>query len=294
MGNDRSRWPLKTGLLSVAFAYFTFAFYEFTLSIFGRGTTWPTIVTDVPSVIGLGFRTAGGFVAVITVLFYFVGKDLERSELLMSLRWILFLEAAYWLSLLPSGLLGLTPAYSFSMAGFIESTLPCLVESIGLPILLSKLFFELNPKKPILGQAKWSLILGTYYVFIFWMSNSGNWIYVTLQKGTSYLSMYPVNLLSFSLTTVGLLLLTIYTVSFSNKTIKKATIELGIKGVGGIITALGLYFNVVYMLYIFFGPVGGWSDWYAWFINHNMDLWLLALPLLGIPLLFSELTKKQL
>ena len=286
MGYTKTEWPLRTGLLLVSFAYFSFAFYEFTLSIFGRGTTWPTIVTDVPSVVGLGFRTAAGLIAVVTVLFYFVKRDLGRSEAIMSLRWILLLEAAYWLSLLPSGLLGLTPSYSYSIEGFIESTLPCLVESIGIPILLAKFFFELNPEKPPQNQIKWSLVLGTYYIFIFWLANSGNWIYVAMQKGTDYVTGYAANFFSFGLTTVGLLLLTWYTGYFSKKSFGKPTVELGIKGVGGIITALGLYFNAIYMLYIFFGAVGGWSAWYAWFINHNMDLWLLSLPLVGLPLLF--------
>jgi hypothetical protein len=285
-------WHLKAGLLIVALAYFSFAFYEFTLSIFGRGTFWPTVVTDVPSVVGLAFRTAAGLIASVTVLFFIVKRDLERSEALMSLRWILLLEAAYWLSLLPSGLLGLTSGYSSSVEGFVESTLPCLIESIGLPILLAKLFFELNPKKPSQGKIKWSLILGTYYLFVFWLSNSGNWIYVVSTKGIGYVTSYTTNLFSFVLTTVGLLLLTIYLGYFSRKTSGNATIDLGLKGVGGILTALGLYFNTIYMLYIFFGATGGWSEWYAWFFNHNMDLWLVSLPLIGLPLLFTKETNE--
>jgi hypothetical protein len=29
-----------------------------------------------------------------------------------------------------------------------------------------------------------------------------------------------------------------------------------------------------------------WNEWYAWILGHNLDLWMLSLPLVGIPLLF--------
>jgi hypothetical protein len=44
--------------------------------------------------------------------------------------------------------------------------------------------------------------------------------------------------------------------------------------------------EVNYVLWLIFGSVGGWGIWYAWMLGHNMDQWLLALPLLGVPLLF--------
>jgi hypothetical protein len=43
-------------------------------------------------------------------------------------------------------------------------------------------------------------------------------------------------------------------------------------------------------MWIFFGSVGGWGACYQWFLGHNLDLWVLCLPLVGVPLL---LTKKK-
>ncbi len=215
MEHSDANLPLRTGLFFVAFAYFTFAFYEFTLSIFHRGTIWPMIVTDVPSVIGLGLRTAAGFIAVVTVLFYVTGRDLSGPETGMSLRWIVLLEAGYFLSLLPSGLLGLAFGVT-SFSNFVESTLPCLVESIGIPILLAKLFFELSPRKPVKSPMKWVLISGTFYLLVYWLNNSGNWISAAIDKGAAYV-LKPANLFSFIITTVGLLILTIYSAYFSKK-----------------------------------------------------------------------------
>jgi hypothetical protein len=41
-------------------------------------------------------------------------------------------------------------------------------------------------------------------------------------------------------------------------------------------------------MWVFFGSVGGWGAWYQWFLGHNLDLWVLSLPLVGVPLLFRE------
>ena len=59
--------------------------------------------------LGMGFRFAAGIIAVLTALFFLLKKDLSRAETLMSLRWIVILEALYWfVGLFPSGLWGLT------------------------------------------------------------------------------------------------------------------------------------------------------------------------------------------
>jgi hypothetical protein len=55
---------------------------------------------------------------------------------------------------------------------------------------------------------------------------------------------------------------------------------------GVVISALGLYYFGTYLQYILFGNVGGWSSWNAWFLGHNVDLWVMSLPLVGLPLLF--------
>jgi len=62
---------------------------------------------------------------------------------------------------------------------------------------------------------------------------------------------------------------------------------LKLKTVGVIIVLAGLYFLWNYVTGIIFGAEL-WSDWYAWFLGHNLDLWALSLPLLGLPLLFKK------
>jgi hypothetical protein len=293
MKNSKSNRPLEIGLLIFALSWFSFTFYNYAVASLEHKEGF-IMVTDLPGALGLGFRSAGGFIAVITILFYIAKRNLSSSEAVMSLRWIILFEAVYFVSLLPSGLVGLWALISrqtlFSSISFlINSTIPCLVEGIPLPIVLAKLFFELNPKKSAKGPIKWGLISGTFYLFVFWLNNTGMWITAVMQKGTAYVTLYPVNLLSFVMTTIGLLLLTLFAAYFSKGSFGAETLtRLNFRRIGGIITAFGLYFDVIYMLYIFFGSVGGWSSWYAWFLNHNMDLWVMSLPLIGLPLLFRR------
>jgi hypothetical protein len=292
MMDAKSDWSLKTGLLLVALSWFSFTFYNYAVASLEHKELFMT--TDFPGALGLGFRTAGGFVAVITILFYIAKRDLSGSEAIMSLRWVILFEAVYFVSLSPAGLLGLWGLISmrsifFSVSFMINSTLPCLVEGVGLPIVLAKLFFELSPKKSANGPIKWGLIAGTLYLFVFWLNNAGMWITAVMDKGMEYVTLYPVNLLSFVMTTIGLLLLSLFAAYFSIKSFGAETLtELNFRRIGGIVTAFGLYFDVIYVLYLIFGSVGGWGSWYAWFLNHNMDLWVMSLPFVGLPLLFQK------
>jgi hypothetical protein len=149
----------------------------------------------------------------------------------------------------------------------------------------------LNPSKPTKGAIKWGLIAGTVYVFVFWLNNAGNWVYTIMQNGAEYLTSYPENLLSFGLGSIGLLALGIFTAYFSKKSIGTETVEkLKLKTIGAIIVVLGLCYFWNYMTWIFLGRPELWSAWYAWFLGHNMDLWVLAIPLVGLPLLFERKT----
>jgi hypothetical protein len=291
-------WPLRVGLLLVSLSWFSYMFYEFTNGIINRGplTVFWILVTDVPGCIGMASRAGAGFIAVVTILFYIVRKDLSKAEAFMALRLIVLFEAGYWFfSFFMSGVMGLWGfvAPSIDVGGLIlttiENTLPCFVQSIGLVVVLVKLFFELNPNKPAKGAIKWGLIAGTFYVFVFWLNNTGNWIAALSEKGIEYITLYPANMFSFIITTVGLLLLALYAAYFSKKSFGAESLaDLNLHTVGVIVTLVGLYFLVHYMMWIFLGSVGGWGTWYAWILGHNLDLWAMSLPLVGLPLLFKQ------
>lgn len=290
----KSNYSLKIGLLLVSLSCLLFTSYQLIKgTIYGSTVGWPfwILLTDTSALIGLAFRTVGSLIAVFAVFFYICKRDLTRSEATMTLRWILMTEIVYWLSLFLSGVLGMTSltTSTFNEIFIIETGIPCLVESTLIPIVLVKLFFELNPGKSAKGAIKWGLISGTAYVFVFWLDNTVNWIVTIMQKGIEYISLYPVNLLSFGLTAFGLLLLTLYAAYISREYIGAEDFNnIDLRKIGSVIVTLGLYFDVIYVLWIFFGSVGGWGTWYAWFLGHNMNLWVLSLPLVGLPLLFRN------
>jgi hypothetical protein len=295
MTETKVDWPLRVGLLLVSFSLFSYMLYEFVNGIINRGplTVLFIYLTDIPQCVGMGFRTAAGFIAVIAVLFYIVRKDLSKPEALMAARLAVLFEAGYWLSFLMSGILGLrgfttsSRTLSAQISGLMENTLPCLLQSIGLTIVLVKLFLELSPKKSPRGAIKWSLIAGTLYVFVFWLNNTGNWIAAVISKGTDYILLYPANLLSFLVTTVGLLLLGLYAARFTKKSMGADSLaKVNMHTVGVIVTLVGLYFLGHYVMWLFLGSVGGWGTWYAWLLGHNLDLWAMSLPFAGLPLLF--------
>jgi hypothetical protein len=56
-----------------------------------------------------------------------------------------------------------------------------------------------------------------------------------------------------------------------------------------VLTLLGVYFIIsFFLLYALPGLVGEKSIWSSFFTGHNVDLWMLALPIIGIPLMFSD------
>jgi hypothetical protein len=314
MAEQKFYSPLKIGFLIVALAYFLFTFHAmFTLSwigeweSFGGSFGFVIFVEDITASIGIVSRLVASTIALAGVILYFVKKGLSTQTTMKVLRVVLIGEAIFWLGLLASGVLPLVYTLGFTtwrvnghsstlpvLTSLLTNEIPILVESIAIPIVLFKLSNELNSNKPSKGAIKWGLIAGTVYVLVFWLTNTALWVSTVMRKGIEYLTSYPENLLSFALTTIGMLTLTVFTAYFAKKSVGTESVEkLKLKTVGAIIIALGLFFLWNYMTWIFFGRDEIWSNWYGWFLGHNMDLWLLSIPLLGLPLLFERKAPDQ-
>jgi hypothetical protein len=295
MGEDKLASSLKFGLLIVALTWFSFTGYQFLKGAFNifRGYFWVSL-TDTAGALGMGFRTMAGVIAFFTILFFVLRKDLKKPELFMSIRWVLLGEIVFFLSLIPVVLWGLAVVFgiessAFGLGSFVESTLPVMIEAIGIPIVLGKLFLELNPDKPARGAIRWGLISGVYVVFVLWINNTGNWIGAITRRGIEYVTAYPDHILSFGLTSIGLLALALYGVYYIRKSWDAGSLaELDMRGIGVLITGVGLYFLVNYVMWLFLGTDAKWSTWYAWFLGHNLELWMMSLPLVGVPLLFKN------
>ncbi len=308
MTEEKFYTPLKIGLFIVVLSYFLFTLHAtFTLSwvgewnrLGGPGHFLSTIYyEDISAFATLLFRFAASIIAIAAVIFYFAKKNISKHAVHRILQVVLIFEAIYWLGLVTTSYFevqGLFFSRSFSHLPLMSilnslgtNVLPSLIESIAIPIVLFILAYKLNPNKPLKEAIQWGAISGTIIIFVFWLTNTSLWIEAVDQKGTTYLTAHPQNLLSYIITAFGLLALGIYAAAFTVKSRKAQSLgELDLKVVGGILLALGMYFLWNYLTWIFFGGNYVWSYWYAWFLGHNMDLWMLSLPLLAIPLLFSD------
>lgn len=307
MTDQRFYSPLKIGLLTVTIAYLLFNVHTmFTLEWIGEwdrivgGTFSLTIlIEDINAAIGIVFRFAGSIIAFAALIYYFARKRFSVNRSYLVLRVVLVFEAIYWLGLLASGtagvlsllesggFMGLTPLFSFYYV--TGSVLPGILESTIIPIVLLILAYKLSPLKPLKGAIKWSLISATVLIFVYWLLNTGIWAFVIPVKGTEYLTSYPYMMVAFLSTLIGLLALTMYSAYAIKKLAGTENLhELNLKPVGVIILGLGLFYLWNYLTWIFFGGDHVWSNWFAWLLGHNMDLWMLSLPLVGLPLLFSS------
>ncbi len=309
MAEQKFYSPLKVGLLIVTVAYFLFTLHAtFTLSwigewdrIGGGAFRFTIYVEDVTAFICLIFRFAASVIALATVIYYFAKKSISKPAKYKILRVILIFEGIYWL--------GLATTTFFTIQGFANTivsqpiatvldslvlgVIPSVVEAIILPIALFILAFKLSPNKPLKAAIKWSLITGTLYIVAFWLVYTSIWVGVVRQKGTEYLLARPENVISFALTTFGLIALAIYTAYVTKKSSGTHTLqELKLGTIGVIISALGTYFLWNYISWVILADIQ-WNDWYAMFLGHNLNLWMLTLPLVGLPLLFSNRKEKR-
>jgi hypothetical protein len=301
--------PLKVGFFIVTLAYFLFTLHAmFTLSwvgeweSFGVPFRFVIFVEDITAAIGIASRLVASTIAFAGVILYFVKKGLSTQTMMKVLRLVLIGEAIYWLGFLASGVLPLFSTLGFAMwrldghvstlpvlTSLLTNEIPLLVESLAIPVVLFKLSYELNPNKPAKGAIKWGLIAGTVYVLVFWLTNTALWASTVMRQGMAYLTSYPENLFSFASTSIGMLALTIYTAYFAKKSIGTEIVEkLKLKTIAAITITLGLFCLWNYLTWIFFGRDEIWSNWYVWFLGHNLNLWMLSIPLVGLPLLFEQ------
>jgi hypothetical protein len=309
MAESRFYSPLKIGLLIVALTYFLFTLHAmFTLTWIGEweafGDPFRTVVLveDISANIGIASRLVASATAIAATILYLVKRGLPPQTTTKLLRLIFVGEAIYWLGLFASGVLPLFSTLGFAtwrvnghvstlpvVTSLLTNEIPILAGSIAIPPVLFKLTHELKPNKPARKAIKWGLITASVYVSVFWLTNTALWATTLLRQGTEYLTSHPENLLSFASTSIGMLALTVFTAYFTKKSIGTESVEkLELKTVGAITIALGLFYLWNYLSWILFGTDETWSNWYVWFLGNNLNLWLLSIPLAGLPLLFEQ------
>ena len=294
---------LKIGLLIVAVGYLLFNAHSlFNLNWWGeweRLATDPTLqfyiyIEDIFAGVGIAFRFVASIIGFGAIVYYFRRAMPSTAKLYSILKFILVFEALYWFGLLSTA--GVE-VYTFALRSHSSTVavltslmigpIPTVMEAIVLPILILVLAFKLNPNKPVNIPIKWGLISGTIMIFVLWLTNSSIWFSILSYTGWVGVTNYAINTVSFGLTVIGLLALAIYSTTFTLAYSRAETQRLSVKTAGVIILAVGLFFLWEYLSWIIFDVNNNlWSNWYAWFLGHNLDLWMLALPLIGLPMMF--------
>ncbi len=292
---NKSIWTIKVGLFFVVLFWFIFTVYQLGEILHG-GIEVP--FTDVPATLGLGLRTVASLIALIIATLYMGKSSFSSTRALSYFRWVALFEAAYWLSFLPSGIWGFQ--YStilYSQEFFIINTgLPCILEAIIMPSMLAVLLFKMNTKKPVQGVIKWMLITVSAYLFVFWFNYTAQWWSEIFVSGTELIWQSRLYAFEFILTIGGLLLLTIYTGIFTKNSIgADSAAKLNLRKAGSIVTIFGLYFDLLLLLWLLFPNAGdALTVWPTFSVEHNPDLWMASLPLIGIPLILFKNKKVSL
>ena len=310
-------FPAKVGLFVVASSWFVYTLYWLSRSISSKISMFSTqpvtldrvILAESWGTIGLILRTAAVLVAIAVTISLLRGRESWRLGRTIGLA--VLLEAAYFVTFLPAaiypGLIGLFGGHGYAQSEgalwlFLETGMPCLVEAIIMPVTLLKLRSKINKKSS--GEAlRWSCIVGISYLLVWWLSYSGQWFAIFVQpegfftvyagRGINYILDYPLNMFSFLLTFVGLLLILAFFARSTIPTIRDPKKMVSQKMVGITLTALGGYFTLNILLHLIFRPfMGEYSIWNAFFMSHNVDLWAVTLLCLGVPLMLGPTHNK--
>ncbi len=286
---NRSVWAIKVGLFLVVLVWFCFTVYQFGEIFHG---SIEVAFTDVPATLGLGLRIVASLIALTASVLYLGKNDFSFTHAIGYFRWSFLFEAAYWLSFLPSGIWGFQ--YStilYSPEFFIIGTgVPCILEAIIMPSVLVTLFFKTPPKKPVRVTIKWALITLSAYLFVFWFNYTAQWWSEIFVSGTELIWQSRLYTFEFALTIVGLLILFIYTGVYTKYSSgSDAITKINLRNAGAIITAFGLYFDLLLLLWLLFPHAGdALTVWPTFSVEHNLDLWMTSLPLIGVPLMLFK------
>ena len=267
------------------------------------------LVVDVFATLGLALRVVAGAMGLYIVFGFLRGK--EFSKLVKLIGIVVSLEAAFFLTFIPSIALGVELGGVFYL---IETTIPCIVMSFLMPATLLIFRSKLSKSDKSYYEAlRWACVAGIAYLVMFWINFNTQWIATVIQPqslnsaytgytindvlypghGLSYITNYPLNTFTFLLTSVGLTALIGYAVWISLPTLKDPSTRPNTMKVGVALTLLGSYFLTIIGLYYTVGPVGGQSIWTMWFMYSNLDNYATALPFLGIPLILISREKRK-
>lgn len=287
---------------------FSFLSDHYVYSMLTKGPWWWTILyygsEGVGGSVSIVLRAFAGVFAVYAAFLFWRKKDSAMPIIRKNVARALFLEAGFYLALIPS----VIAAFAYNLTNqnlfyfghtpglllLYGTAIPCLAINLVVPPLLLKLRATIKQESSNVAEiSKWSCLTGVAYLFlVFWFNYSMLWLGVTVPYTRTYQEWgfnfiwQPINFLSFALTVFGLFALASTTLLILFPAIKKQTKPLNLTLVGLVLVAFSSYFVFNTLYYYFTGTYSAHpSVWYEVIGPlHNPNLWAIGAVIVGIPL----------
>jgi hypothetical protein len=245
--------------------------------------------------VGGALRLVAGFFALYSTVLFWRKKESAIPLIGGKVGTALLLEGSYYLSFIPSVVLGFVFLLTGGRLWYFDTTpvmevffvagVACLLMVMAIPPLLFKLRSKILQCSSSQDIVKWSCLTCISYLFVvFWFNSSMQWVGMITTFGTSVL-LDPIGLAGFLASVFGLFLIAIFRLMSTLPAIKKLPVKLSLRHIGVVMMALGGYFMLGMLLYVL---AGGFAErpfaWYEMMVPHNPYLWCVIFLFVGLPL----------
>jgi len=274
-----------------------------------KETWWLTAfyLSELGGSVGIVFRFIASIFALYPAIIFLKEGEKALPKVKGKAATAILFESLYYLTYIPTVYLGFAyPIAASQKLWYFEPTPPWIITfmiagvsclmmvAIVMPCLL-KLRATIA-KGNAEEVAKWGSITGLSYLFVtFWLNYSIAWAMTLVywperaQPGIEIIYR-PHNTISFTITVIGLLLISLAGLKTLMPAIKGRIQEVNIKSLGAVILALGAYFII--QLLIFYSIGGYHSEPTTWMELsspfHNPDFWCFSLIFPGLYLLAKQ------
>ncbi|MGF3523294.1 MAG: hypothetical protein ACQXXJ_09425 [Candidatus Bathyarchaeia archaeon] len=305
----------------VACAYFTLALYDLIQSaIFSNLLIshiplyeelmpldwWRTLfyASELGGSVGGTLRFAASCLALYVAAAYWRKKDAALPKIKSKVGWALLLEAGYFISFVPSAVLGFVFPTTGGNVWYFGTTpvnevlfvagFACLAMVVAVPPVLFKLRALILQGGPRQAIVKWSCITAVTYLFVvFWFNTTMQWVGMITTFGAEIL-LDAANLAGFVPSVFGLLAIAIAALLFTLPAIKMAEAKLSQRRLGAVAFAFGAYYIFAILVYFVSGGYAArpWA-WYEMIVPHNPYLWCVIFLFVGAPFLVGYRIKAE-
>lgn len=267
---------------------------------------WRTLfyASELCGSVGGALRFIASCLALYAAATYWRKKDTALSKIKSKVGWALLLEAGYFISFIPSAVLGFVFPTTGGNVWYFGTTpvnevlfvagFACLAMALAVPLVLFKL------RKLILQGAaqqlivKWSCITAVTYLFVvFWFNTTMQWVGMITTFGAEIL-LDVANLAGFVPSVFGLLAIAGAALLFMLPAIKTSDAKLSQPRLGATAFAFGAYYLFAILVYFASGGYTArpWA-WYEMIVPHNPYLWCVIFLFVGAPFLAGYRIKTE-